>query len=74
MSEQDFQKQVLDRLDNLLIKLEKRVTKSNILSTKVDNNVKFIEYWKSTQSLVQLAFGLMVSATVIAIVSTIFKR
>ena len=44
MSEQDFQKQVLDRLDNLLIKLEKRVTKSNILSTKVDNNVKFIEY------------------------------
>ena len=74
MSEQDFQKQVLDRLDNLLIKLEKRVTKSNILSTKVDNNVKFIEYRKSTQSLVQLAFGLMVSATVIAIVSTIFKR
>lgn len=74
MSEQDFQKQVLDRLDNLLIKLEKRVTKLNILSTKVDNNVKFIEYRKSTQSLVQLAFGLMVPATVIAIDNTIFRR
>lgn len=65
MSDQDFQQQVLDRLSK---DVEKAITDTE----KFDE--KFIEYRQATQWVVQLAFGLIASATVITIVSTIFKR
>ena len=68
MSDQDFQQQVLDRLDRLSKDVEKAITDTE----KFDE--KFIEYRQATQWVVQLAFGLIASATVITIVSTIFKR
>jgi hypothetical protein len=44
------------------------------LESKTDTfNEKFDNYQKATQSLVSLAFGLIASATLITIVSTIFK-
>lgn len=61
MTQDDFQKQVLDRLDKL----------------DQDNerfNDRFTNYQQATQSLVSLAFGLIASATVITIVSSVFKR
>ena len=68
MSDQDFQQQVLDRLDRLSKDVEKAITDTE----KFDE--KFIEYRQATQWVVQLTFGLIASATVITIVSTIFKR
>ena len=68
MSDQDFQQQVLDRLDRLSEDVEKAITNTE----KFDE--KFIEYRQATQWVVQLAFGLIASATVITIISTIFKR
>lgn len=44
-------------------------------NTKTDNfNEKFDNYQKATQSLVNLAFGLIASATIITIASSIFRR
>ena len=61
MSEQDFQTQVLTTLEELKTDVEK-------------SNDKFEVYRQATQSLVNLAFGLIASATVITIVSAVFKR
>jgi hypothetical protein len=61
MTQDDFQKQVLDRLDKLDNDNEKF-------------NDRFGNYQQATQSLVNLAFGLIASATVITVVSSIFKR
>ena len=68
MSDQDFQQQVIDRLDRLSADVEKAITDTE----KFDE--KFIEYRQATQWVVQLAFGLIASATVITIISTVFKR
>lgn len=38
------------------------------------SNERFNEYRQATQWVVQLAFGLIASATIITIVGTIFKR
>jgi hypothetical protein len=61
MTQDDFQKQVLDRLDKLDQDNEKF-------------NDRFTNYQQATQSLVSLAFGLIASATVITVVSSVFKR
>jgi hypothetical protein len=45
------------------------------LESKIDTfNEKFDNYQKATQSLVSLAFGLIASATVITVVSSVFRR
>jgi septation ring formation regulator EzrA len=45
------------------------------LETKIDTfNEKFDNYQKATQSLVNLAFGLIASATLITVVASIFNR
>jgi hypothetical protein len=36
--------------------------------------LKFEVYWQATQSLVNFAFGLIASATIITVVSSVFKR
>jgi hypothetical protein len=61
MTEDDFQKQVISRLDKLDHDNEKF-------------NDRFGNYQQATQSLVNLAFGLIASATVITVVSSVFKR
>jgi len=61
MTQDDFQKQVIDRLDKLDSDNEKF-------------NDRFGNYQQATQSLVNLAFGLIASATVITVVSSVFKR
>jgi hypothetical protein len=68
MSQEDFQKQVLDALSEL---------KTDSLELRIDiekSNDKFDVYRQATQSLVNLAFGLIASATVITVVSAVFKR
>jgi molecular chaperone GrpE (heat shock protein) len=45
------------------------------LKTDVENfNDKFDNYQKASQQIVNLAFGLIVSATLITIVSSVFPR
>jgi hypothetical protein len=68
MTQDDFQKQVLDRLDKIDTDVE-QVSKDNERF-----NDRFTNYQQATQSLVSLAFGLIASATVITIVSSVFKR
>jgi hypothetical protein len=45
------------------------------LDTKIDTfNDKFDNYQKASQSIVNLAFGLIASATLITVVQSIFRR
>lgn len=47
----------------------------SVLQTDLENsNTKFDYYQKATQSVVNLAFGLIASATVITVVSSVFRR
>jgi hypothetical protein len=58
------QKTVLDAIERLDGKIE-----------KLDNfNEKFDNYQKASQSLVNLAFGLIASATIVTLAQTIFRR
>ena len=68
MTQDDFQKQVLNRLDKIDTDVE-QISKDNDKF-----NDRFTNYQQATQSLVSLAFGLIASATVITIVSAVFKR
>lgn len=68
MSQEEFQKQVLESLAEL--KVESVELKADIEKS----NDKFEVYRQATQSLVNLAFGLIASATVITVVSAVFKR
>jgi predicted PurR-regulated permease PerM len=64
--------QVLDSISQLKIDVDTRIDK---LDTKIDNyNEKFDTYQKANQSVVNLAFTLIASATLVTIVSSIFKR
>jgi hypothetical protein len=47
----------------------------NSLESKIDTfNEKFDNYQKATQSLVSLAFGLIAFATIVTVVSSVFRR
>jgi hypothetical protein len=51
--------------------------KTDITSLKTDvetSNTKFDNYQKATQWVVNLAFSLIASATVITVVSSVFRR
>jgi DNA repair exonuclease SbcCD ATPase subunit len=67
-SEDEFQKQVLERLEKL-DKLDRNVEQLSKDSEKF--NDRFTNYQQATQSLVSLAFGLIASATVITVVSAV---
>lgn len=71
MSQEEFQKQVLERLQKL-DKLDHDVEQLSRDSERF--NDRFGNYQQATQSLVNLAFGLIASATVITVVSSVFKR
>jgi hypothetical protein len=61
MSQEEFQQKILNSLEELKTDVEK-------------SNEKFEIYRQATQSLVNLAFGLIASATIITVVSSVFKR
>jgi hypothetical protein len=61
MSQEEFQQKILNSLEELKTDVEK-------------SNEKFEVYRQATQSLVNLAFGLIASATIITVVSSVFKR
>lgn len=68
MSQEEFQKQVLESLAELKTDVER-------LDASIEkSDDKFDTYRQATQSLVNLAFGLTASATVITVVSAVFKR
>ncbi|MEA5476456.1 hypothetical protein VB774_02380 [Pseudanabaena galeata UHCC 0370] len=68
ISEAEFQKQVLESLAELKTDVER-------LDASIEkSDDKFDTYRQATQSLVNLAFGLIASATVITVVSAVFKR
>ncbi|MDX1977177.1 MAG: hypothetical protein SFT94_05845 [Pseudanabaenaceae cyanobacterium bins.68] len=68
MTQDDFQIQLLSRLD----KIDKDVEAISKENEKF--NDRFTNYQQATQSLVNLAFGLIASATIVTVVSAIFKR
>jgi hypothetical protein len=68
MSQEEFQKQVLNALAEL---------KADSVELRTDvekSNDKFEVYRQATQSVVNLAFGLIASVTVITVISSVFKR
>ena len=71
MTQDDFQKQVLDRLEKL-DKLDLDVQQISKDNEKFSD--RFSNYQQANQALVSLAFGLIASATVITVVSAVFKR
>jgi transketolase C-terminal domain/subunit len=71
MTQDDFQKQVLDRLEKL-DKLDGDVQQISKDNEKFSD--RFANYQQANQSLVSIAFGLIASATVITVVSAVFKR
>jgi hypothetical protein len=75
MSDQDFQQQVIDRLEQLSTDVETLSTKAEQAVTDTEKfNEKFADYRQATQWVVQLAFSLITAATIITIISTVFKR
>ena len=64
--------QVLESIAELKTEFKASETR---LEVKIDTfNEKFDNYQKATQSLVNLAFGLIASATIITVVSNVFQR
>jgi hypothetical protein len=61
MSQEEFQQKILNSLEELKTNVEK-------------SNEKFEVYRQATQSLVNLALGLIASATIITVVLLVFKR
>ena len=75
--------QVLESIASLRIDVDHKIDglkadvneKIDSLKADVDrSNEKFEIYRQASQSVVNLAFGLIVSATVITVASSIFKR
>jgi prefoldin subunit 5 len=69
------QKTVLDAIERLDHKIDQLDSKVEKLEGKVDGfNEKFDYYQKASQSVVNLAFGLIASATIVTLAQTIFRR
>jgi molecular chaperone GrpE (heat shock protein) len=63
---------ISDQLTTTLEDISDQLT--TIKADMEKSNERFNEYRQATQWVVQLAFGLIASATIITIVGTIFKR
>jgi uncharacterized protein (DUF3084 family) len=96
MSDQDFQQQVIDRLDRLstdvaTVRTDIETVRADVETVRTDVeelrgeakqavsdtekfNEKFADYRQATQWVVQLSFSLITAATIVTIVSAIFKR
>ena len=67
---------ILEFIQQSEIRLENKFKESEVrLEAKIDTfNEKFDNYQKSTQQIVNLAFSLIASATILSIVYRIFPR
>ncbi|MBW4623548.1 MAG: hypothetical protein KME17_29840 [Cyanosarcina radialis HA8281-LM2] len=69
-----FQQQVLDRLDNVDRRLERLATDVEQLKQELTlTNTRVDTYQKASTQVVNLAFGLIATATVTIIASVILK-
>jgi predicted nucleic acid-binding Zn-ribbon protein len=68
-------RQVLDSISELRTEVTGLKTEFTDLKNDVEKfNDKFDNYQKATQSVVNLAFGLIASATIVTLASAIFRR
>lgn len=86
MSQEDFQQQVLRKFQEyeqfqqqVLQKISELKTDFDVKFTKLEfdikeANIRLDAYQRSSTQLVNLAFGLIASATIITVVSSVFKR
>jgi len=72
MSQEDFQQQVLRKFEELKTDIDDRFTKLEFDIKEA--NIRLDAYQKSSGQIVNLAFGLIASATVITVISSVFKR
>lgn len=71
----DFQQQVLNRLDDLKQSDDELRHEFGELSNKVDRfNDRFSAYQQGTQWVVQLAFTLIASATITVIITSVLRK
>jgi tetrahydromethanopterin S-methyltransferase subunit B len=64
--------QVLESISQLKLDVDNKIDK---LDTKIDTySEKFDTYQKANQSVVNLAFGLIASATIVTLAQVIFAR
>jgi predicted PurR-regulated permease PerM len=64
--------QVLESISQLKMDVDTRIDK---LDTKIDTySEKFDTYQKANQSIVNLAFGLIASATIVTLAQVVFAR
>jgi ElaB/YqjD/DUF883 family membrane-anchored ribosome-binding protein len=71
--------QVLSSISNLSteiqdLKAEVKAESKELRKEIEDSNTRFDNYQKATQWVVNLAFSLIASATVITVVSSVFRR
>jgi hypothetical protein len=69
---EEFQKQALQKISELKIDIDDRFTKLDFDIKEA--NIRLDAYQKSSGQIINLAFGLIASATVITVVSAVFKR
>ncbi len=69
---EEFQKQALQKIAELKIDIDDRFTKLDFDIKEA--NIRLDAYQKSSGQVINLAFGLIASATVITVVSAVFKR
>ena len=72
MSQEDFQQQVLRKFEELKTDIDNRFTKLEFDIKEA--NIRLYAYQKSSGQIVNLAFGLIASATIITVISSVFKR
>ncbi|MEI6328373.1 MAG: hypothetical protein ACOYN8_17260 [Pseudanabaena sp.] len=72
MSQEDFQQQVFRKFEELKTDIDDRFTKLEFDIKEA--NIRLDAYQKSSGQIVNLAFGLIASATVITVISSVFKR
>jgi hypothetical protein len=72
MSQEDFQQQVLRKFEELKTDIDNRFTKLEFDIKEA--NIRLDAYQKSSGQIVNLAFGLIASATIITVISSVFKR
>ncbi len=79
MSQEDFQQQVFRKFEELKTDFDALKTDIDTRFTKLEfdikeANIRLDAYQKSSGQIVNLAFGLIASATVITVISSVFKR
>ena len=69
---EEFQKQALQKISELKTDFDERFTKWEFDIKEA--NIRLDAYQRSSGQIVNLAFGLIASATVITVISSVFKR